>query len=73
MEAMQSVDVAHFVCLEITGDETLSGLPVVERDAYLVVARRQRTDVNFPAQWDVVARADAGISLGDALRRYASR
>ena len=47
---MQRVHVADFVRLQVTGAEAHTGLPVVERDAQLIVARWQRRDVNFTAQ-----------------------
>ena len=47
--------------------ERRASLPVVEGDAQLIVARWQGRDVNFTAQRDDGAGADAGIALGDAL------
>ena len=46
---MQGVHVADCPRLIITGGEARAGLPVVERDAQLILARRQGRDVDFPA------------------------
>ena len=64
---MQRVHVTDHARFNVAGEEAFSGLPVVERDTHLVVARQQRADVDFPTQWDLGARADAGVALGDAL------
>ena len=53
--------------IKVPGGEAGASLPVVERDAHFVVARRQGADVDFPAQRDVAARANAGVGLGNAL------
>ena len=64
---MQGVEVATCARLKVAGEQTRAGLPVVECDAQLVFTRRQRADVDFAAQRDDGAGADAGIALGDAL------
>ena len=65
---MQGMYVTDHVRFSIPGEEALSRLPVVERDAQLIVARWQRRDVNFAAQWDDGAGADADIALGGCAR-----
>ena len=64
---MQGMYVTDHVCFSVAGGEALSRLPVIEGDAYFVVARRQRADVDFTAQRDDGAGADAGVALGYAL------
>ena len=64
---MQRVHVADFVRLQVAGAEALTGLPVIECDAHFISARRQGAYVDFPAQRDVGARANASVGLGDAL------
>ena len=64
---MQGMYVTDHVRFSIPAEEALSRLPVVEGDVHFVVARRQRADVDFTAEGDDEARADAGIALGDAL------
>ena len=64
---MQRVHVTDFVSFGVAGGEARAGLPVVESDPQLVLARRQRADVDFAAQRDDCAGAHAGVALGDAL------
>ena len=64
---MQGVHVADYSCLEVMSYEPRSGLPVVERDAQLIITGRQRRDVDFAAQRDDGAGADAGVALGYSL------
>ena len=59
---MQHVHVADFVGLEVAPLELFAGLPVIEPDVQLVFARRQGADVDFAAQRDDGARADACTS-----------
>ena len=66
-KTLQHMHVAGFAGLQVAGDEAITGLPVVERDAHFVVARWQRRDVNFAAQRGYGAGADASVALGDAL------
>ena len=68
---MQGVEVATCARLKVAGEQTRAGPPVVEGDAQFVLARRQGADVDFAAQRDDGARADAGVALGDALARSA--
>ena len=66
---MQCVDVADCVSFEVAGAEALSSPPVVKSDAQFVLARRQGADVDFAAQRDNGAGADASVALGDALAK----
>ena len=66
-EALQREYVARCSCLEVASIEARAGLPVIKRNAQLVLAWWQCSDVQFTAQWYDGARADANVALGDAL------
>ena len=46
---MQGVEVATCARLEVAGEQTRAGLPVIEGDPQLVLAGRQRAEVDFTA------------------------
>ena len=66
-EPVHNMYVVGHASHQVAGSHALASPPVIERQVNFVVARLQRADVDLAMQRDEKPRADADVTLGNAL------